>query len=150
MSADEGLIAIPYEPSADAYSRVHQFAKLMMYIPSSGMYSCPLAMTDGAARLTGLLLLEKDIIDVNAEISALQTLAPGVPPVPQLRPLGVGVQTPLALGRAASAYRHLTTRDGDRFWTSGALPVFAHRCCFKHAPRVRQNPELTPLPLRRP
>ena len=33
------------------HSRVHQAAKLLLYCPSSGLYSCPLAMTDGAAKL---------------------------------------------------------------------------------------------------
>jgi hypothetical protein len=32
-------------------SRLHQAAKLYLYSPSSGLYSCPLAMTDGAAKL---------------------------------------------------------------------------------------------------
>ena len=32
-------------------SRLHQMAKNYLYSPSSGLYSCPLAMTDGAARL---------------------------------------------------------------------------------------------------
>ena len=32
-------------------SRLHQVVKLYMYSPSSGLYSCPLAMTDGAASL---------------------------------------------------------------------------------------------------
>ena len=31
-------------------SRIYQAAKLFMFSPSSGLYSCPLAMTDGAAR----------------------------------------------------------------------------------------------------
>ena len=31
------------------FSRVYQVAKLAMYAPDSGLYSCPLAMTDGAA-----------------------------------------------------------------------------------------------------
>lgn len=29
--------------------RLLQFAKLFMYNPSAGLYTCPLAMTDGAA-----------------------------------------------------------------------------------------------------
>ena len=33
------------------FSRIHQFAKLLLFSPSSGLYSCPLAMTDGAAKL---------------------------------------------------------------------------------------------------
>ncbi len=32
-------------------SRVYQVAKLFLFSPSSGLYSCPLAMTDGAAKL---------------------------------------------------------------------------------------------------
>ena len=31
-------------------SRIYQAAKLFMFSPSSGLYSCPLAMTDGAAK----------------------------------------------------------------------------------------------------
>ena len=33
------------------HSRLHQMAKLFLFAPSSGLYSCPLAMTDGAAKL---------------------------------------------------------------------------------------------------
>ena len=33
------------------YRRLHQIAKLYLYAPSSGMFSCPLAMTDGAASI---------------------------------------------------------------------------------------------------
>jgi hypothetical protein len=31
-------------------SRLYQMAKLYLYAPSSGLYGCPLAMTDGAAK----------------------------------------------------------------------------------------------------
>lgn len=31
------------------FSRLYQAAKLFLFSPSSGLYSCPLAMTDGAA-----------------------------------------------------------------------------------------------------
>lgn len=51
ISAEEGLVAIGYERRFGALSRVHQFAKLYLFNPSSATYSCPLAMTDGAARL---------------------------------------------------------------------------------------------------
>ena len=34
-----------YNPNA----RLHQIVKLMLFQPSGGMVSCPLAMTDGAA-----------------------------------------------------------------------------------------------------
>jgi hypothetical protein len=50
ISAEEGLIAIPYENKYDKWSRFIQFTKLFLYQPSSGLYSCPLAMTDGAAK----------------------------------------------------------------------------------------------------
>jgi putative acyl-CoA dehydrogenase len=54
VSAEEGLIAIGYERAHGAYSRIHQFAKLYLFHPSSAFYSCPLAMTDGAARVLEL------------------------------------------------------------------------------------------------
>ncbi len=37
-------------PFQGEYSRVYQAAKLYLYSPASGLYSCPLAMTDGAAK----------------------------------------------------------------------------------------------------
>ena len=51
VSAEEGLIAIGYERDSAEFSRVHQMAKNLMYGPSSGLYNCPLAMTDGAAMI---------------------------------------------------------------------------------------------------
>jgi len=50
ISAEEGLIAIAYERKLDVYSRLYQMVKLFMFSPVSGLYSCPLAMTDGAAK----------------------------------------------------------------------------------------------------
>ena len=35
-------------------SRLHQFIKLYLFAPSSAVFGCPLAMTDGAARLLEL------------------------------------------------------------------------------------------------
>jgi alkylation response protein AidB-like acyl-CoA dehydrogenase len=51
-----GLAAIPYEGRLGAHARLHQFALLALYAPSSAVYTCHLAMTDGAART----LLEHD------------------------------------------------------------------------------------------
>lgn len=76
LSAQEGLVAIGYERSfgewrlvsflfyticleVTAYeavwcvycSRVYQMSKLFLFSPSSGLYTCPLAMTDGAAKV---------------------------------------------------------------------------------------------------
>jgi alkylation response protein AidB-like acyl-CoA dehydrogenase len=50
ISAEEGLVAIGYERSHGSLSRVDQFARLYLFSPSSATYSCPLAMSDGAAR----------------------------------------------------------------------------------------------------
>jgi hypothetical protein len=33
------------------HSRLYQFIKVFLFQPSSGLYSCPLSMTDGAAYL---------------------------------------------------------------------------------------------------
>jgi alkylation response protein AidB-like acyl-CoA dehydrogenase len=50
IAASSGLIAIPYERKHGRYSRLHQFAAVYLFHPSSDVYTCPLAMTDGAAR----------------------------------------------------------------------------------------------------
>ncbi|MFL5510316.1 MAG: acyl-CoA dehydrogenase family protein [Gemmatimonadaceae bacterium] len=50
ISAMEGIVAIAYERKHGARSRIDQFARLYLFAPSSALYSCPLAMTDGAAR----------------------------------------------------------------------------------------------------
>ena len=47
VAAKEGLIATGYERKYGNLSRCIQFAKLYLFGPSSGLYSCPLAMTDG-------------------------------------------------------------------------------------------------------
>jgi alkylation response protein AidB-like acyl-CoA dehydrogenase len=50
IAAKQGLIATAYERRHGLYSRVHQFALAYLFTPSTDFYSCPLAMTDGAAR----------------------------------------------------------------------------------------------------
>src|SRR6266566_1450366 len=50
ISATEGIVATGYERTHGAHSRIDQFARLYLFAPSSALYSCPLAMTDGAAR----------------------------------------------------------------------------------------------------
>ncbi|HET7238681.1 MAG TPA: acyl-CoA dehydrogenase family protein, partial [Terrimicrobiaceae bacterium] len=50
IAAEEGIVATAYERK-HSVARVHQFALLYLYHPSSATYSCPLAMTDGAARV---------------------------------------------------------------------------------------------------
>jgi alkylation response protein AidB-like acyl-CoA dehydrogenase len=49
LSVELGLTAIPYERRHGRYSRLHQFALVYLFHPSTDVYTCPLAMTDGAA-----------------------------------------------------------------------------------------------------
>lgn len=80
IAATEGIVAAGYERKFGELSRVYQFAKLYLYHPSSAIYSCPLAMTDGAARLLELYGDEE---------------------------------------MKKRAYSALTSRDPQKFWTSG-------------------------------
>lgn len=50
IAARAGLIAAGYDKRYGAHARIHQFALAYLFHPSSELYSCPLAMTDGAAR----------------------------------------------------------------------------------------------------
>jgi alkylation response protein AidB-like acyl-CoA dehydrogenase len=50
IAAERGLVAAAYERKHGVHSRVHQFALAYLFTPSNDLYSCPLAMTDGAAR----------------------------------------------------------------------------------------------------
>jgi alkylation response protein AidB-like acyl-CoA dehydrogenase len=90
-SAEEGLVALGYERRSGAFSRLHQFAKLHLFAPSSAIFTCPLAMTDGAARM-----LEKMLRDGSA--------APG---------------RPSDEAAFRECFARLVTRVPERFWTSG-------------------------------
>lgn len=50
IAAEEGVVATAYEKKSGALSRVHQFALVYLFDASSDVYTCPLAMTDGAAK----------------------------------------------------------------------------------------------------
>lgn len=50
LTAQRGLVAVAYEQKSAELSRIHQFALNYVIQPSLDVYSCPLAMTDGAAR----------------------------------------------------------------------------------------------------
>ncbi len=50
IAATRGIVATAYERAHGEYSRIHQFALAYLFTASSDLYSCPLAMTDGAAR----------------------------------------------------------------------------------------------------
>ncbi|KAI2668867.1 Acyl-CoA dehydrogenase family member 11 [Labeo rohita] len=51
ISAQEGLVAAGYERTYGDWSRVYQMSKMYLFAPSAGLYTCPLAMTDGAAKV---------------------------------------------------------------------------------------------------
>lgn len=50
LAATHGLVARAYTADADARSRIEQMALAYLFIPSTDIFGCPLAMTDGAAR----------------------------------------------------------------------------------------------------
>ncbi len=62
VGKQHGVVAIAYERTHGEHSRVHQMALAYLYGPSSALYSCPFAMTDGAAT-TLLAHGDRDLID---------------------------------------------------------------------------------------
>src|SRR5574338_469078 len=62
LAARHGMVAAGYEGRLGAHARTHQFAIVHVLGPSLDVYSCPLAMTDGAAR-TLLASGNKALID---------------------------------------------------------------------------------------
>ncbi|MEZ0393209.1 MAG: acyl-CoA dehydrogenase family protein [Pseudobdellovibrionaceae bacterium] len=54
LAAKHGLIAAGYERKYSEFSRLYQMSMLYLYHSSSAIFSCPLAMTDGAARAVEL------------------------------------------------------------------------------------------------
>lgn len=62
VAAEKGIIATAYERRHGELSRVHQFALVYLFEPSSDVYTCPLAMTDGAAK-TLLVHRNRELVD---------------------------------------------------------------------------------------
>jgi acyl-CoA dehydrogenase len=50
LAAEFGLVAAGYEPEHGPLARTVQFALVHLFHPSTDVYSCPLAMSDGAAK----------------------------------------------------------------------------------------------------
>ncbi|MGZ6133166.1 MAG: acyl-CoA dehydrogenase family protein [Myxococcaceae bacterium] len=48
VAAQWGLVGIPHQRAHGAFSRIHQAALVHLFGPSSSIYTCPLAMSDGA------------------------------------------------------------------------------------------------------
>lgn len=51
LAAEQGIVAAAYDNAYGQFARVDQFARLYLYHASSSLASCPLSMTDGAARV---------------------------------------------------------------------------------------------------
>ena len=50
LAAEYGVVAAAYEGKYGRFDRIYQFALVYLFHPSTDVYTCPLAMTDGAAR----------------------------------------------------------------------------------------------------
>jgi alkylation response protein AidB-like acyl-CoA dehydrogenase len=50
LAAEKGVVAAAYDTPYGEFSRIYQFALAYLFHPSTDVYACPLAMTDGAAR----------------------------------------------------------------------------------------------------
>ena len=50
LAAEHGIVAAAYEKKYGRFDRTFQFALAYLFHPSTDVYTCPLAMTDGAAR----------------------------------------------------------------------------------------------------
>jgi alkylation response protein AidB-like acyl-CoA dehydrogenase len=50
VAAEKGLVATAYERRHREHARLHQFALVYLFDPATDVYTCPLAMTDGAAK----------------------------------------------------------------------------------------------------
>lgn len=57
IATEEGLVRRAYEQTYGALSRIDQFARVYLFSSSSALYTCPLAMSDGAARMLTLYRL---------------------------------------------------------------------------------------------
>jgi len=75
IAAEKGIVATAYEKKNGPFSRVHQFALAYVIDRSWHVYSCPLAMTDGAAKS---LLVSKNAALVDRAVPRLTSRDPNV------------------------------------------------------------------------
>ncbi|RHZ63629.1 putative acyl-CoA dehydrogenase [Aspergillus thermomutatus] len=59
--ARHGVVALGYEPTYGAFRRLVQYTVNYLYSPSSGLTSCPVAMTDGAALILSQQLQQQSL-----------------------------------------------------------------------------------------
>lgn len=62
LAAEFGIVGAAYESDYGRFARPYQFALAYLFHPSTDVYTCPLAMTDGAAR-TLILSGNRELID---------------------------------------------------------------------------------------
>jgi alkylation response protein AidB-like acyl-CoA dehydrogenase len=62
VAVERGVVATAYERKHGEHSRIHQFALAYLFEASTEVYTCPLAMTDGAAK-TLLITGNRALID---------------------------------------------------------------------------------------
>jgi len=62
VAAEKGVVATAYERKHGELSRIHQYALAYLFDGSTEVYTCPLAMTDGAAK-TLLVHGNKQLVD---------------------------------------------------------------------------------------
>lgn len=107
LAATQGVVATAYEQAHGRHSRLHQMALAYLFIPSTDMYGCPLAMTDGAART----LLEQGRREIVEE---------AVPPLTARDPDAFWTSgqwmTEISGGSDVSNTRTTARRDGDGTW----------------------------------
>nr|XP_060630588.1 acyl-CoA dehydrogenase family member 11-like [Anolis sagrei ordinatus]XP_060630589.1 acyl-CoA dehydrogenase family member 11-like [Anolis sagrei ordinatus]XP_060630590.1 acyl-CoA dehydrogenase family member 11-like [Anolis sagrei ordinatus]XP_060630591.1 acyl-CoA dehydrogenase family member 11-like [Anolis sagrei ordinatus] len=70
VAAEEGLVAEAYERRYAQWSRLAQMAKLFLFAASSGLFSCPLAMTDGAAKVIESLGIPQPLEDAFCRLTS--------------------------------------------------------------------------------
>lgn len=107
---------------ASGLARVYQFAKLHLFAPNSGMYGCPLAMTDGAAKLMESLLSARD--GQNGGKTVGKSVADGKDKnlSPRLRAALARADGQISSPERAyisDVFDHLTSASPEQFWTSG-------------------------------
>jgi alkylation response protein AidB-like acyl-CoA dehydrogenase len=73
IAAEKGVVATAYERKSGEFSRIHQFALAYLIEPSWAVYSCPLAMTDGAAKT---LITSKNTALVERAVTRLTSRDP--------------------------------------------------------------------------
>jgi alkylation response protein AidB-like acyl-CoA dehydrogenase len=134
LAAHHGMVAAAYEPRLGAQARTHQFAIVHVLAPSLDVYSCPLAMTDGAAR-TLLASNNKELIERYVPLLTSRD--------PQLMWTSGQWMTERTGGSDVSQSETVAKKDGDR-WTLHGTKWFTSATTSQMAltlARPEGNPE---------